>query len=247
GVARTLLSVGGAEAEVTTTAHITAEGTTTIEFRSEDNLGHAETTHTATIRIDDSAPSVACAAAATYTDGAVLAISASDPYSGVASVAYRLDAGATQTVAAASAGVTTTVWGNHTLRYVATDALGNESDAQVASFRVVPSVVTPRVARSPSAWSKTVKRKRGVARYTLRITVTRPGGVPIGALGVRIQTSKNGRTGWKNAYWLRTNSSGVAYKAFSTKKRATRYYRWYLSSSYQSRALYTTKQRIIIR
>jgi hypothetical protein len=58
GVAATHYVVDGGATETGGTAHITVEGTHTLEVWSVDVAGNVESHHTATVRIDESAPSI---------------------------------------------------------------------------------------------------------------------------------------------------------------------------------------------
>jgi hypothetical protein len=108
---------------------------------------------------------------------------------------------------------------------------------------------TASLTRSPSASSKTYRRKKGKAKYTLSATVKGLGGVPVGGVRVYLQTSKNGKTKWKNSGSAMTSSgSGKVARAFTSKKRSTLYYRWAVpSQAGVSATPKTSKQKIVVR
>lgn len=107
-------------------------------------------------------------------------------------------------------------------------------------------VMKPSIARTPT-WSKaTFKRKRGVARFTLGARLTGDGSALSGRY-LYLQSSKNGKTGWKNVTRLKTNSTGRVSKPLAIKKAGTTYYRWYAYSTATTFAGGTVAQKVIVR
>ena len=101
------------------------------------------------------------------------------------------------------------------------------------------------IARTPTATTLTYKRKRGVAKFTLKARLTSLG-KPVASALIRLQTSSNGKT-WNSWYSLKTNSSGIASKAFAIKKKSTRYYRWYALATANQTSGYSSKQKVIVK
>jgi hypothetical protein len=110
---------------------VSAQGATTVSYRSVDAAGNAETAKTATIRIDKTPPSLSLDANATYTGSATIHASATDALSGLDRVELRLDGGSWTTATQ----ISTSVLGAHTLYARAFDVAGNERDVN-ASFSV---------------------------------------------------------------------------------------------------------------
>jgi hypothetical protein len=108
-------------------------------------------------------------------------------------------------------------------------------------------ITKPTLSRSPGSSTITVKRNRGVAKYTLSATVKDADGALAAGKTVYLQTSSNGRTHWKNSYKLKTSLSGRVSKSLSWRSRGTRYYRWYAPSSAGYTSAYATKQTVKVR
>jgi len=115
--------------------------------------------------------------------------------------------------------------------------------------RDVALTVTPTLTRLPAKLSKTYKRKHGKAKYTLSATVKGVGAVPVGGVNVNLQKSKNGRTGWKNfGAVMSSDAAGRVARAFTSKKRSTRYYRRSVSTQLGVLATpHTSKQRVVVK
>jgi len=128
---------------------ISAEGTHTLEYASTDVKGNIETTKTATVRIDDTAPVSSDNAPSGWVDGPVnVALSSIDPLSGVSGITYRLDGAAPQTYATP---VAITTEGTHTLTYQATDAVGNVEDVRTVTVRI-DNTAPVSSDDAPSGW-----------------------------------------------------------------------------------------------
>ncbi|TLM99352.1 MAG: hypothetical protein FDZ75_00260, partial [Actinobacteria bacterium] len=121
---------GGTVSTYTAPITVSAEGTTTIEYWTTDAVGNRETTKTATVRIDNTAPVTASDAATRYADVATITLSPSDTRSGVSTTKYRFDGGGWQS--GAKAVVSTS--GTHTVEFLSIDAAGNQEATRSATF-----------------------------------------------------------------------------------------------------------------
>jgi len=159
GVASTRYSLNSAAAVTYTGTPfvISAAGTTTVAYRSQNTVGDVETTKTATVRIDKVKPTTtAPGLLGSYAAGGgkTVTLSPSDALSGVANTSWRIG-----TSGAYTSGVTATVpsaAGVYTLQYYSTDAAGNVEAVQSATVTVIdttPPVTTATV--SPAAATTT--------------------------------------------------------------------------------------------
>ncbi|MDR3686162.1 MAG: leucine-rich repeat domain-containing protein [Coriobacteriia bacterium] len=118
------------------------------------------------------------------------------------------------------------------------------------STTTVDAVLTPQrlsltMKRSPSSSALSYKRKKGVAKFTLAVTLSDPRGAVAG-VAVWLQKSSNGKK-WSNLYRLATSTSGKASKAFSAKKKGTTYYRWSAAATAFDGAGLTPKQKVVVK
>lgn len=175
-----------------TTVTVSAQGTTTISYRSIDTAGNAEATKTATVRIDKTAPLTTDDHVSTYTANATVHLAASDPLSGVAVTRWTLD-GAPHTGLV----VSTTAAGAHTLRYASTDVAGNTETSHTVGFTVLASPVTvyPTTLTLAGANSATAGR---TYRLSGSITPSTAGG------RIKITVQR-----WTGGAWRQTNLSSV--------------------------------------
>ena len=144
GVASTSYRIdGGAWQAYTGPFTVSFEGTHIVEYYSTDVAGNTEAVKILDVKIDTVGPVTSLSLNGTlgengwYTSTVTVTLTASDPTSGVASVAYRIDDGAWQTYS----GPFTVDEGEHTVEYRATDAAGNEE--AVNSLGVNIDTVTP--------------------------------------------------------------------------------------------------------
>ena len=138
GVAATFRSLnGGAPGAYLAPIVISSEGTNTVTYGSTDTVGRTEATRTATVRIDNTAPSTTSNVQSSYTTTATIIFSATDLLSGVASTMWRLDGGSWN---AGTSATVPQVGGPHTLQFKSTDTVGNVESAHSASFDVVKRV-----------------------------------------------------------------------------------------------------------
>lgn len=140
------------------TIPVTAEGTTTIKYRSVDTYSppNSEVTKTVDVKIDRTKPTASDNAVATYPNSATVRITGADTHSGVASIAYRIDGGAWNTAAGTVKDVLVNTLGAHTITYHAIDAAGNVGDDSSASFVINAADVwapTTNAVVAPATWT----------------------------------------------------------------------------------------------
>lgn len=131
GVANTYYSVDGGVAQTYGGSFsIGAEGLHQVNFWSVDTLGNTETQQSATIKIDLTGSTVQSSTAGTtaannfFRSAVQVTLTAADNISGVASVYYRIDGGATNTYTEA---FVVSGDGIHSVDYWSTDVAGNSS------------------------------------------------------------------------------------------------------------------------
>jgi putative cell wall-binding protein len=134
GVAGIRYSIGGSVvATYTEPIVVTEEGTTLIEYSAIDNVGNAEETQTATVRIDKTAPTVGDNAPAGWSKTNVsVTLTANDAGSDVAAILYDMGSGEvtyTAPIAVTAEGVTN-------IAYRAVDNAGLSSDGGEATVRI---------------------------------------------------------------------------------------------------------------
>jgi len=151
GVERTEYSIDGSPfSAYTLLLLLPVEGSHTIAYRSRDNLGNVEEAKTLTVTVDQTPPvTTVSVGQPQYHDGAMLYISsmtpitftATDTLSGVAQIAYSIDAGGWITYTGA---ITIPSEGLHAVRYRAIDRLGNTDAARSLPVTVdtTPPVTT---------------------------------------------------------------------------------------------------------
>ena len=129
---------------------INQEGTTTLVFTSTDAVGNTSAPHTATLRIDRTAPSTTASHTAGWSSTPVaVTLNASDAVSGVAATYYRL--GSSATTMTYSGPFTLGAAGSTTVTYWSVDLAGNGEAEQSTTVRVddrAPSVSDD----APSGW-----------------------------------------------------------------------------------------------
>jgi hypothetical protein len=135
------LTPGGLTA-VSTEGTATAEGTTTVEYWSVDKFGNAETTNTATVRIDTAAPGTTCSvlSGASFISSATVHLDAIDPTpgSGVSTTEWVLSGDSAVATGTGSV-VATEMPGAYALSYSSTDIAGNKEATKTVHFSVVGS------------------------------------------------------------------------------------------------------------
>jgi hypothetical protein len=138
----------------TDTITVDEQGVHTLEYRSGDVAGNAETTKTLTLRVDKTAPTTnvlinGAAPADAYTGAVRVAFSRSDAEgSGAVKTEYRLDGGAWTDYTEAGA---FDVSGNsgHRVEYRSMDAAGNTENAKSVIFTINPPVTPAAPAPAP--------------------------------------------------------------------------------------------------
>lgn len=140
GVSGTEYSLGGgAWADFSAPFAVSAQGSTTLSYRSKDLAGNAEQEKTRTIRIDTAAPDTTAAydgVAGTngwYISPVTITLSANDPGSGVALVEYSVDNAG---FVPSTVPFTITKEGTSVVSYRASDRAGNTGDAETATIRI---------------------------------------------------------------------------------------------------------------
>jgi hypothetical protein len=126
---------------------ITAEGTTSISFYSNDNVGNIETTKNLTIKIDKTPPLSSNGYELNGTQASVT-LNATDVLSGIKTISYSIDGGITHTY---DVPFTISGSGNHIVTYFATDNAGNVEGAKNLSFTIPIVNVNPNVIISSPA------------------------------------------------------------------------------------------------
>ena len=134
GVSAKEYSLDGAETLVYAgPVAISGDGVHTLKFRAVDHAGNRETTNTATVRIDDTAPVTTSNAQSLNTTSATISLSATDSASGPAATYWRLNNGTWQSGTSISVQVT----GHHLLEWYSVDAVGNVEATKSAAFEVL--------------------------------------------------------------------------------------------------------------
>jgi hypothetical protein len=114
---------------------IDAQGATELRFRAVDAAGNSESANSATVRIDDVAPTVLASAPIGWVQPpAMVSLSADDAHSGVAQILFGIDVAEPVTVFDGPFGVVPE--GESTVSFRAADTLGNLSDVATATVRV---------------------------------------------------------------------------------------------------------------
>jgi hypothetical protein len=154
GVAHTHYSTDGSAPSIEATGAIviTAEGTTTVLYRSTDAIGNVEATKTATVRIDNTAPVSSSDATSTYADVATITVQPTDiGGSGVANTYTRVDQGTwtTGTVAVAS------TLGTHTVDFYSIDNVSHRETTRTVSFLIVAGITRYEQSDSRLAYQGT--------------------------------------------------------------------------------------------
>ena len=196
---------------------ITAEGLTTVRYRSANSDG-LEAPKDLAVRIDRAAPVVACDAVAAYRDSATVRATASDSGAGVTLFETSLDGAPFVASAGGWYSCSVTTPGAHTLRVRATDGAGKTAD-RTWTFSVK---ATPSIVKTPARSSQRVGYRKS---WTTKARITR-GGTPIAGKTVILQKSSNNRT-WRTAATLTSNGSGEVSRSVRFTSRGTTYWRWY--------------------
>ena len=157
------------------TVVVTGDGNHVVAFHATDAAGVTETAKVVGFRIDTTPPATAADLTGTLGDNGwhissvAVSLTSTDPASGVASVAYRLDGGAWSTYATP---LSVTADGDHAVEFYGTDAAGLAETAKTVAFRIDatdPLVVTtaPRGAGTNTTPVITVTFSEGMNRASV--------------------------------------------------------------------------------
>lgn len=116
---------------------VAEEGTTTIGYSAADMTGNRCATQTVIVKIDKHGPEIVLADTSSDDCLANFTLSATDTFSGVERVSWRIGEEPTRTASGARADITYAIPGVHTVTYWATDAAGNESERLTQDFVVI--------------------------------------------------------------------------------------------------------------
>jgi hypothetical protein len=118
-----------------------------VTVTSKDIAGNVRTVTTGPIKIDRTPPVTTATltgtqSGAAYTLSVKVGLAATDAASGVATITYRLDGGAPNTVSGAATSFVVNAGGSHAVTYHATDIAGNVEADKTVSFNLVIRVRT---------------------------------------------------------------------------------------------------------
>lgn len=169
----------------------------------------------------------------------------------------RVSTGATERISKSAAdgqslGNSEEPWLSADGRYIgfsatATNLVAGDTNGVVDVFLATRAVMTTRVTRTPSAYSRTYSRIHGVAKYTLSATLGNEIGVPIAGARAYLQRYNTSSKKWKNLKPLRSNSRGKVGVVFRSTATSTRYYRWYVPAAADHTKAYGSKQKIRVK
>ncbi len=149
GVALTRFAINGAAAQTYTGAiPVTAEGTTTITFRSTDGAGNQETTKTVQVRRDTTAPVTSSDVGEGWRGSDRVTLASADGGSGVLGIRYQVDSGAVATYTVPFS----VPEGTSTLRYWAVDNAGNSETTVTVTARVDLGMPASTCSSLPVGW-----------------------------------------------------------------------------------------------
>jgi Chitobiase/beta-hexosaminidase C-terminal domain/Bacterial Ig domain/Bacterial Ig-like domain (group 3) len=160
GVASTQYRVDGGPFQSGTSVVIPApadhsnDGVHTIQYRSTDNAGNAESLRSVSVRIDTTLPTTSDDAPGGWRNSAVtVTLTPGDALSGVASTQYRIDGGAFQS--GVSVGVPAPADGSndgiHVLEYRSTDNAGNTEPLHSVNVKIDATLPTGSVTAPSEA------------------------------------------------------------------------------------------------
>ena len=137
GVDTTYYSLDGSVPSIVATSGtvISAEGTTTLKYRSVDSAGNSEAVVTKTVRIDRNAPVTGDDAPGSWARATVTVhLVPSDSVSGVATTYYSLDGSVPSIVA--TSGTVVSAEGTTTLKFYSVDVAGNAETVKTRTVRI---------------------------------------------------------------------------------------------------------------
>ena len=162
GAAPTTVAAASTQVTIAAPADHSNDGVHTLSFYATDNAGNQETAQSATVKIDTTPPTTTVSGADDlwHAQPVTLSLSATDNSggSGVKSITYSIDGGASTTVAAAGTQVTIAAPadhsndGVHTLSFYATDNAGNQEAVQSVSVKIDTTSPVAVASGYDSAW-----------------------------------------------------------------------------------------------
>jgi predicted extracellular nuclease len=132
GCQETQFRVDGGAWQMGNSVQVSTEGDHLIEYYSKDVAGNTETVKSTHAKLDKTAPT-SSAAFGVIGDKATITLTASDNLSGIASTAYSVDGGATQTY---NGPFVVTGMGAHAVNYFSTDVAGNVEAANTLNVDI---------------------------------------------------------------------------------------------------------------
>jgi hypothetical protein len=182
GVDRIEYSLDGAAfTRYTTPVNVTALGAHTVRYRATDRDGNTSAERSESFTIvtppDTTPPTVSATVSGNrepdgdYIGSATVTITATDTQSGVDRIEYAVDSGG---FVRYTVPVVVNTLGAHTIRYRATDTVGNTSAERSESFTVVPPPIDDSTPPTVSATVSGPRDNNGdyVGRATVTITAT---------------------------------------------------------------------------
>src|SRR4051794_12142354 len=135
------------------TVTVSGDGSHDLETRGTDLNGNTSAWKSQTVNIDTTVPvdTSAITPAPAWSTSRVFVLSGTDATSGVASISYQVDGGATQTLANGGT-VTLPSDGNHTIRHRVNDVAGQASGWILSSVKVDSVNPLNTSAAAPTAW-----------------------------------------------------------------------------------------------
>jgi hypothetical protein len=136
GVRNTYFALGAsAVTTYTTPIVVSSEGANSLKFYSIDVAGNVESTSTATVKIDLTAPVTSTDATASMSTSDTIHLTPTDALSGAASTSWRIDNGQWNTGTNVALAALST--GSHTIDFFSVDVAGNSESGKSATFTVL--------------------------------------------------------------------------------------------------------------
>jgi hypothetical protein len=162
---------------------ITTQAKHIVYFFSKDKAGNFQSTHSAAVNIDETAPKTTDSLSGTLSGGiyvspVTVTLSPADNLSGVASTVYQINGGTIQTY---SAPFKVSSLGSDTVTFHSTDKAGNVEATETVSFTVHATTAT--------TLASSLNPSKSGSSVTFTATVTASGGTATGTV-----TFKNGST-----------------------------------------------------
>lgn len=219
---------GGATVTVngsTTGIALSTDGTHAVSFFATDVAGNAGSAQTATVRIDRVLPSESAVLTPTPNGNGynkvspvTVNLSATDAASGIDSLTYKLDNGATTTVPGASASLSVTGDGTHTVVYSAVDKAGNSTGNQSQTVKIDTAIGTPTLSVPTYVNTTNVTNVpvSGTAEANSSLVLTVTDGVPAHNVTQTVAVNSSGAWSTTALNLSGLNQGGVSYSAVAT-------------------------------